>query len=54
MTRFILGLALALALLASTGFVASAGAGPGWSSPDECFIDNGYAGYRSCSGGNGA
>ncbi len=54
MTRFILNLAVAFSLLAGIGgFVQSAVAGPS-TNPTECFQDDGHAGYRPCSGGNGA
>jgi hypothetical protein len=51
MTR-LFGLAIALSLLTSiAGFVGTASAQPSWAAPGECFLDDGYNRYRTCSGG---
>jgi hypothetical protein len=52
MTRLFLSFAIAAAMLATlAGSINTATAKPGWSSPAECFTDDGHRGYRPCNGG---
>jgi hypothetical protein len=54
MTKLV-GFAVALALIAALGApISSASARPGWASPNECLLDDGYNRYRPCNSGDGA